>query len=155
MTADQLNLVFGVAAIVSLAVIALAALVGALALRRAATDVRRVARSASQLLDVMNQEVPAALRDLRTTSAQLARVAAEVPPRLERVDGLLEEADASVQSLRATIEAAEDMVRGPAAALDRAKRGVQSAGAGLARGADQLRQRMQHRSEEGLDPPDD
>lgn len=146
MTADQLNLVFGIAAVVSLAVIALASLVAAVALRRAAGDVRRVARSANQLLDVMNQEVPAALHDLRTTSAQLARVAAEVPPRLERVDGLLDEADASVQSLRATIEAAEDMVRGPAAALDRAKRGVQSAGAGLARGADRLRRRMEQRS---------
>ncbi len=146
MTADQLNLAFGVVAVVSLAVIALGALVSAVALRRTATDVRRVARSANQLLDVMNQEVPAALRDLRTTSAQLARVAAEVPPRLERVDGLLNEADASVQSLRATIEAAEDMVRGPAAALDRAKRSVRAAGSGLARGADRLRRSVDQRS---------
>jgi uncharacterized protein YoxC len=149
MTPDQLNLVFGVAAVVALAVIALAALIGAVALRRTARDVRAVATSANELLGVLNQEVPAALRDLRTTSAELAKVAAQVPPRLERVDGLLDEADASVQSLRATIEAAEEMVRGPAAALDRAKRGVHAAGAGLARGADRLRRRMEDRSAKG------
>ena len=71
-------------------------------------------------------------------AVQLALVADEVPPRLERVDGLLDEADASVQSLRATIEAAEDMVRGPQAAIDRAKRGVKGVGSGIAHGASRL-----------------
>jgi len=64
---------------------------------------------------------------------------------MERVDSLLDEADASVQSLRATIEAAEEIVRGPQAAIDRARRGVLAAGAGLARGADRLVRSVQGR----------
>ncbi len=61
------------------------------------------------------------------------------------VDDLLDEADASVQSLRATIEAAEDLVRGPQAAMDRARRTMRAAGEGLARGADRLVRGVQNR----------
>lgn len=149
MTAEQLNLVFGISAVVALAVMALAVLIAAFALVRVARDVRKVSRSATSLLAVIDQELPSTLRDLRTTSSQLARVASEVPPRLGRVDGLLDEAHASVQSLRATVEAAEDMVRGPAAAIDRAKRGVRAAGEGLSRGADRLFKSVQDRGTRG------
>ncbi len=145
MTADQLNLYFGIALVVALGVVALAALIAALALVRVARDVRQVARSAQRALDSVDQELPQTLRDLRATTSQLARVAEEFPPRLMRVDGLLDEADASVQSLRATIEAAEDLVRGPQAAMDRARRTVSAAGAELARGADRLVRGVQGR----------
>ena len=72
--------------------------------------------ASGQNFDSINEELPATLKELRQSSANLARVTGELQPRLERVDALLDEADGSVQSLRATIEAAEDLVRGPAAA---------------------------------------
>ncbi|HUR16271.1 MAG TPA: hypothetical protein VMZ33_03200 [Candidatus Limnocylindrales bacterium] len=145
MTAEQVNLYFGIALIVAVGLIALAALIAAMALLRVGRDIRHTARAAEKVLASVDQELPAALRDLRATSAQLARLAEEVPPRLERVDGLLDEATASVQSLRATIETAEDIVRGPQAALDRASRTVRDVGVGLARGADRLMRGVQQR----------
>jgi uncharacterized protein YoxC len=145
MTAEDIYLALAVAAAVALGIITLAALVATVALVRASRAVRRTAAAAQNALDTINTDLPATLRDLRATSAQLARLSSEVPPRLERIDGLLDEADASVQSLRATAEAAEDIVRGPAAAIDRARRTVNAAGKGLARGADRLRRSVEER----------
>lgn len=139
MTPETVNLVLAIAAGVALGVVALSALIAALALWRVSRDIKRVSRSATDALGVVNEELPATLKELRQSSANLARVSAELQPRLARVDALLDEAGASVQSLRATIEAAEDLVRGPAAAIDRARRTVSAAGQGLARGAEALR----------------
>jgi ABC-type transporter Mla subunit MlaD len=107
--------------------------------------VRRVSRSAAEALSVVNSELPATLKELRQAATNISRVSAELQPRVERVDALLDEADGSLQSLRATIEAAEDIVRGPAAALDRAKRMVGAAGQGIASGADRLRRSVADR----------
>lgn len=149
MTAEQFNLLLGAVAIVALVVIVISFLVIALAVRRLTRDVATVAAAANKLLDEVQTEVPPALHDLRASAASLARLSAEVPPRVERVDALLDEADATVASLRATVEAAEDMVRGPAAAVDRARRTVNAAGQGLARGADKLVRSVQQRRSGG------
>ncbi len=146
MTSEQVNIVVAGVAVAALVVLALAALVAALALRRMARDVRGVTSSLGKTLAVVGEELPQALKDLGATTAMLSRLADELPPRLDRIDGLLDEADASVQSLRATIEAAEDLVRGPAAAVGRARRGVRAAGQGLAEGADRLRRSVEERT---------
>ncbi len=138
MTADQVNILLAGVAVGSLVVIALAALMSALAARRLSRHVSATATAARHLVEQMQDEVSPALDDMRRAAADVARLAAELPPRLERVDALLDEADATVASLRATAEAAEEMVRGPAAAVDRARRTVNAAGQGLARGADRL-----------------
>jgi uncharacterized protein YoxC len=145
MTADQLNVLLGAVAIIALAVIVISVVVIALAVRRLARDLGTVTAAANKLLDEVQAQVPPALHDLRSASADLARVSGELPPRLERIDALLDEADATVASLRATAETAEDMVRGPAAAVDRARRTVNAAGQGLARGADRLVRSVQQR----------
>ncbi len=146
MTAEQVNVVVAVAAVIALALLAISALLAVLSLRRMARDVSTLARSLDQTSAALNEELPPTLRDLRATSAGLARLAAEVPPRLERVDALLDEADASAQSLRSTIEAAEEMVRGPAAAVERARRSASAAGKSLARGAEKLVKSVEERT---------
>jgi uncharacterized protein YoxC len=146
-TPEDVNVVVAIAAGIALAFIALAALIAAIALWRLARDVRGVTKSANEALGVVNTELPATLKELRQAATNLDRVSAELQPRVERVDALLDEADGSLASLRATIEAAEDIVRGPAAALDRAKRMVGAAGAGIAGGADRLRRTVTGRKE--------
>lgn len=145
MTPENVNLVVAIAAGVALGMIALAALIAAISLWRLSRDVRRLSRSATEALSVVNTELPATLKELRLAATNLDRVSAELQPRVERVDTLLDEADASLQSLRATIEAAEDIVRGPAAAVDRAKRTVSAATDGIVRGADRLRRTVADR----------
>jgi uncharacterized protein YoxC len=139
LTAETTNVIVAIAVVVALVLIALAALIAAIALWRVARDVRRVTRSANEVLGIVNTELPATLKELRLAATNLDRVSAEVQPRVGRVDALLDEADGTLASLRATIEAAEDIVRGPAAAVDRAKRTVGAAGSALAGGADRLR----------------
>jgi uncharacterized protein YoxC len=144
-TPETVNLILALAAGVALGAIALAALIGAISLWRLAGDVRRVSRSAEEAMSVVNAELPDTLTELRQAATNLNRVSAELQPRVERVDALLDEADGSLQSLRATIEAAEDIVRGPAAAMERVQRTVNAAGQGIARGADRLRRTVQDR----------
>lgn len=146
MTGDTANLIVAGAAVAALVVLALAALVAVLSLRRMAADVSALAQSLKQTSAALNEELPPILGDLRATSASMVRLAQEVPPRVERVDALLDEADASLHSLRATVEAAEDIVRGPAAAVDRARRTVRAAGDGLARGTERLVRSVEERT---------
>lgn len=146
MNADTVNAVIALAAVAALVVVALSALVVAVALWRVSADVRRVTRSLDDVTGALKAELPPTLKELRDTSTNLNRVSGELAPRLERVDALLDEADATVQSLRASAEAAEDIVRGPAAAVDRARRTVRAAGEGIARGADRLRRSVEERA---------
>ena len=139
MTTEELMLVVAVAAVLALVVVAVAAVVLVVALRRLIEDVRAVTGVARDNLRLVEELLPPTLNDLRSASANVSRLSAELEPRLERVDALLDESEATLLSLRATVEAAEEMVRGPAAAVDRARRTVAAAGAGLARGADRLR----------------
>ncbi|MDL2336175.1 MAG: hypothetical protein QFC55_09105 [Chloroflexota bacterium] len=145
MTADDVNLMLAIAGGIALGFLALAALIAAISLWRISRDVRRVSRSAAEALTIVNTELPATLKELRQAATNIDRLSAELQPRVVRVDALLDEADGSLQSLRATIEAAEDIVRGPAAAMDRAKRTVSAVGAGIAGGADRLRRQVQGR----------
>jgi len=146
MTADLANTLVVAAAVGVLVCVALAALIAAVALWRVSRDVRRVARSLNDVTAALSSDLPATLSELRQTSVNLNRVSQELAPRLTRVDALLDEADATVASLRATVETAEDIVRGPAAAMDRARRGVGAVGGGLARGADRLVKSVQERT---------
>jgi len=144
-TAEQLNLILAGAAVAALIVLALAALLALLSLRRMTRDVSSLTRSLDQVVAALNEELPPALKDMRATSANLARLTEEAQPRIERVDVLLDEADLTLKSLRATVEEAESIVRGPAAAVDRAKRMAGSAGRTLASGADRIRRGVEDR----------
>ena len=146
MTTETVNAIVAAAAVGALIAVALAALIAAVALWRVARDVRRVSRSLGDVTSALRDELPQTLKELRQTAMNLNRVSDELGPRLMRVDVLLDESEATVQSLRATVETAEDIVRGPAAAMERARRGVTVVGEGLARGADRLRRSVEERT---------
>ena len=145
MNAETVNSIVAGAGVGALVIIALSALIAAIALWRVARDVRGVTRSLNETVAVANNELPPTLKELRESSTNLRRVSDELAPRIERIDALLDEADATVVSLRATVEAAEDIVRGPSAAVDRARRAAGAAGRALASGADRLRHSVEGR----------
>lgn len=140
---QDLGPLVNVAAVAALIVFAVATVALTIGVLRLVRDVRRLARASERTLGIIETELPATLKDLRTAASNVERLTTELAPRLERVDGLLDEVDATALSLRATVEAAEDIVRGPAAAVGRAKRTVRAAGDGLARGADRLRRSVE------------
>src|SRR3954471_9816375 len=149
MTTETANAIVVAAAVGALVVVAIAALIAAIALWRVARDVLRVTTSLDDVTGALRTELPATLAELRQTATNLNRVSDELGPRLMRVDVLLDESEATVQSLRSTVETAEDIVRGPQAAMERARRAASAAGHGLARGADRLRRGVESRLSTG------
>src|SRR3954471_17695740 len=145
MTTETANAIVVAAAVGALVVVAIAALIAAIALWRVGRDVRRVTASLDDVAGALRTDLPATLAELRQTATNLNRVSDELGPRLMRVDVLLDESEATVQSLRATVETAEDIVRGPAAAMDRAKRAAGAASRALGRGADRIRRGVESR----------
>src|SRR3954447_11181242 len=145
MTTDTANAIVVAAAVGALVVVAIAALIAAIALWRVGRDVRRVTASLDDVAGALRTDLPATLAELRQTATNLNRVSDELGPRLMRVDVLLDESEATVQSLRATVETAEDIVRGPQAAMERARRAAGSASRALAGGADRLRRGVESR----------
>ncbi len=140
------NALLNIAIVVALLIAALAALLLAVGVYRLARDLAGLSRATERTLAVIDAELPATLADLRAASANLRRLSEELEPRVARVDSLLDEGEQTMLALRATVEAAEEIVRGPAAAIERTRRTVKAAGEGLARGADRLRHRMEERS---------
>jgi uncharacterized protein YoxC len=149
MNAETVNAIVAGAGVAALVVIALAALIAAIALWRVARDVRGVTLALNETVAVINAELPPTIKELRDSATNLRRVSDELSPRIARVDALLDETDATVQSLRATVEAAEDIVRGPSAAVDRARRAAGAASRALASGADRLRHSVEDRMNRG------
>src|SRR3954453_14529147 len=145
MTTETANAIVVAAAVGALVVVAIAALIAAIALWRVGRDVRRVTSSLDDVVGALRTELPQTLKELRQTAGNLNRVSDELGPRLMRVDNLLDESEATVQSLRATVETAEDIVRGPQAAMDRARRAAGAAGRAISSGADRLRRGVQSR----------
>lgn len=140
------NALLSIVIVVALSVVALAVLLLAVGVYRLARDLASLSRATERTLAVIDSELPPTLADLRVASANLRRLSEELEPRVARVDALLDEGEQTMVALRATAEAAEEIVRGPAAAIERTRRTVKAAGEGLARGADRLRQRVEERA---------
>ena len=130
------------AAAIALVIVALAALVLAVAAARLAGDVRRLTVRTDRLLESLEAQLPPTLASTRELSGNLARLSSELAPRLGRVDELLEETQATLATLRSSLEATEDIVRGPADAVAGVQRTVRSLGEGLAQGAERILRRF-------------
>lgn len=138
MNIETTNTIVAAAAVIALVCVAIAALIAAIALWRVARDVRGVTRSLDEVTNALRTELPPTLQELRSTATRVNHFSAELEPRLKRIDALLDEGDATLHSVRATADAAQEIVRGPSVAVGRAKGAARSMGAGLARGASRI-----------------
>lgn len=126
---------FRLIAAICLVVLALAAAVVAWAVLRTARDARR-------LMAGLQAELPQTLQQARGTAAAVESLTSDLRPRVERLDRLADEAEETLIALRATIAAADSIVRGPADVMDGAKRTAENVGKGLLSGADRLRRKV-------------
>lgn len=134
---------FAIVAAICLVVITAALVAVAVATVRLAAEARRVVGRSDHLLAALGTELPPTVAQARELGANVSRLATELQARLDRVDALLEEADASLVSLRSSLEGVEEVVRGPLDAVDRARRRVGSLGSGLADRVERFRQRVE------------
>lgn len=126
---------FHLIAATCLVVLAVAAAIAAWAVFRIGADARR-------LMVTLQTEVPQTLQQARATASAVESLTADLAPRVERLDGLADEAEETLVALRATIAAADSIVRGPADVMDGAKRTAESVGKGLLSGADRIRRKV-------------
>lgn len=123
-------------------VVAAAAVVTATALLVTGFVAYRLSRDVGRSLARLDEELPATLRQARSTAQDVSLTVAELRPRLERLDRLADEAEETIVTLRATLSATQSIVRGPADVMEGARRTVQSVGEGIVSGADRLRRRL-------------
>jgi hypothetical protein len=133
MTAETFNLI----AAICLVALALAAVGIAWSVMRTATEARG-------LMVTLRDELPQTLQQARVTAASVESLTAVLAPRVGRLDWLADESEETLVALRATIAAADSIVRGPADVMDGAKRTAESVGKGLLSGADRLGGGMAH-----------
>lgn len=134
---------FHLIAAICLVVLAVAAAVIAWAVFRTASDTRR-------LMSTVQAELPPTFQQTRDTAASVEKLTADLSLRVDRLDRLADEAEETLVALRATIAAADSIVRGPADVMDGAKRTAENVGKGLLSGADRLRRKIA-----GEDPTSD
>lgn len=102
----------------------------------------RSSRAVRSSLERLDAELPATLRQARSTAEEVSIAVADAKPRLERLDALADEAEATLATLRGTLAATQSIVRGPADVVEGARRTVQTVGEGIVSGADRLRRRL-------------
>lgn len=133
---------------VALVVVAIAVTVLAVALTRLARDARLLIASSDRMLGLIATDLPPTLGHVRELSANLERLSGELEPRLQRIDELMDETEATLAVLRSSLEATEEIVRGPLDAVNNARNAARSIGEGIASGADRLLRRGQSRRDE-------
>ncbi len=126
---------FHLIAAICLVILAAAGAITAWAVIRTGAEARR-------LMSTVQAELPQTFEQARATAASVESLTAELALRVERLDRLADEAEETLLALRSTISAADSIVRGPADAMDGAKRTAESVGKGLLSGADRLRRKI-------------
>ena len=114
------DVIWGIAA-VALLVIALA--LGALAVTvlRLSREAHAALASGQRLLWMLESELPPTVTQLRELTGKLDGLADEMPPRLERLDALLDEGEETLAAVRASAEATEQVARVPLDAVERVR----------------------------------
>jgi uncharacterized protein YoxC len=110
----------------ALLIIAVALLVLALSVIGLVREARSVVRASARIMAVVETELPPTLGHLRDLAARLQATAEGLPPRLERIDGLIAEGEQTLAAVRSSAEAAQEIARAPREAVDRVGRGLRS-----------------------------
>jgi uncharacterized protein YoxC len=124
------------------AILAVSAVVIAVALAIVALVALLVARDARRTLRSLDAELAPTLRQARETTASMGRLATDLQARIERLDRLADETEATLVAVRGAADSAQTFVRGPADVVEGARRTAESVGRGILTGADRLRRRM-------------
>jgi uncharacterized protein YoxC len=123
---------------ISAAVVAVAFVLMALSVRGLGRDASDLAKHSDALITVLEREVPPTIQQVRELSASVSELSSAAQPRLERIDSLLEEAEATLIAVREVSSSLNGLVGGPAATVSSVKRGARSMAEGVASGADRI-----------------
>jgi uncharacterized protein YoxC len=115
-----IELIWGIVA-VALLVIAVALTVLASSVVRLVREARVALASSQRLLWMLETELPPTVAQLRSLAGKMDGLADDLPPRLERLDALLDDSDETLAAVRASAEATEQVARVPLDAVERVR----------------------------------
>jgi uncharacterized protein YoxC len=124
---------------ISAGVVALAFVLIAVAVRDLGRDARRLAQHSQALITALEKELPPTIQQVRDLGTSVTDLSKAAEPRLERLDRLSDEAEATLIAVREVSSTLNGLVRGPADTVSGVKRSVRVVGEGIASGADRLR----------------
>jgi len=136
----------GAVAAGALVIVAIAVLVLTLSIAALARDARILVSESRQTVAALRAELPSTVASLRDAAVELRALTAAVPERLDRLDDLADEAEATMLVLRSSLQATEDVVRAPLDAVDRARRSLRGFGDSLSGQTEKVRRRAEERS---------
>jgi uncharacterized protein YoxC len=151
MTAQDLALVM---IALATAVVAVSFVVIAVSVWRLGRDVGELARRGDALFEVLEHDLPPTIQQFRELGAGASELTTAAQPRLDRLDTVLEEAEATLIAVREVSVSLNGLVGGPAATVSSVRRSVKSMGEGVVSGADRLRRAIT-RDDGGDDGQDD
>ena len=124
---------------ISALVVAVAFVLIAVAVRSLGHDARGLTEHSKSLLAVLERDLPPAIEQLRELEVSVQQLTTAATPRLERLDRLADEAEATLVAVREVSTTLNGLVRGPADTVSSVKRSVRSVGEGVFSGADRIR----------------
>ncbi len=124
---------------ISAAVVAVAFVLIAVSVRSLSRESGDLVRHSEALVTVLERDLPPTIQQVRDLGASISELTTAAQPRLERLDGLLDEAEATLVAVREVSSSLNGLVGGPAATVSSVKRSVRTVGEGVMSGADRLR----------------
>lgn len=138
---------------ISVAVVAVAFVLIAVSVRGLSRDARELVTHSEALMAVLERDVPPTIQQVRELTTSLAALSSAAQPKLERLDGLADEAEATLVAVREVSSSLNGLVGGPAATVSNVKRSIKTVGEGMASGADRIRRAISRDGED--DDPED
>jgi len=133
---------------ISAAVVAVAFVLIAVSVRGVSRDTSELAQHGEALIAALERDLPPTIQQVRELSASIAQLSSAAQPKLERLDSLADEAEATLVAVREVSSSLNGLVGGPAATVSSVKRSVKSVGEGMASGADRIRRAISRDGED-------
>jgi uncharacterized protein YoxC len=133
---------------ISVAVVAVAFGLIAVSVRGLSRDAQELVTHGQALMAVLERDVPPTIQQVRELTTSLSALSSVAQPKLERLDGLADEVEATLVAVREVSASLNGLVGGPAATVSNVKRSIKTVGEGMASGADRIRRAISRDGED-------
>lgn len=127
---------------IAVAVVAISFVLIAVSVRGLGRDVGELARRGDALITALEDELPPTIQQARELAKSVSELTREAQSRLERVDALADETEATLIAVREVSSSLNGLVGGPAATVSSVKRSAKTMAEGVASAGDRIRRAM-------------
>ncbi len=133
---------------ISAAVVAGAFVLIAISVRGLSREAGDIAEHSQALITILERDLPPTIQQVRVLGVSISELTAAATPSIERLDALLDEAEATLVAVREVSSSLNGLVGGPAATVSNVKRSARTLGEGVMSGADRIRRAISRDDDE-------